>query len=172
MFLFSLDYFGLLFLIVYVGAIVVLFLFIVMMLELKMVNISERFKDLFNYKNLFLSCLVVLILLLKEVDFYDALGDFYNFNLNSSVYFPEINLYLNTSKIVLEYDLLSVLGIFLFKRESVGILLAALLLFVSMVGSIFLTLDSKGVHSHYLKPQDINLQVNREALISITNYRI
>ena len=66
-----------------------------MMLELKMVNISERFKDLFNYKNLFSSCLVVLILLLKEVDFYDALGDFYNFNLNSSVYFPEINLYLN-----------------------------------------------------------------------------
>ncbi len=62
--MFSLDYFALLFLLVYVGAIVVLFLFIVMMLELKMINISERFRDLFNVRNLIIPSLLVEIFLL------------------------------------------------------------------------------------------------------------
>jgi len=63
LFFLCMEYFALLFLIVYVGAIVVLFLFIVMMLEIKMVNSSERFSDLFSFKNLILLFLVVEILI-------------------------------------------------------------------------------------------------------------
>lgn len=62
LFLLCMEYFALLFLIVYVGAIVVLFLFIVMMLEIKMVNSSERFIDLFSFKNIILVFLVLEIL--------------------------------------------------------------------------------------------------------------
>jgi NADH-quinone oxidoreductase subunit J len=44
----NLDYFALLFLIVYVGAIVVLFLFIIMFMDLKMTHIKLNLKALFN----------------------------------------------------------------------------------------------------------------------------
>ena len=80
--MFALDYFALLFLIVYVGAIVVLFLFIVMMLEIKMVNISERFRDLFNYKNLILPSLLVELLLLEQADVFNGISSIYNVYLS------------------------------------------------------------------------------------------
>jgi NADH:ubiquinone oxidoreductase subunit 6 (subunit J) len=51
LFVLQLEYFALLFLIVYVGAIVVLFLFIVMMLEIRTLSVAQRFKDLFSYRS-------------------------------------------------------------------------------------------------------------------------
>jgi NADH:ubiquinone oxidoreductase subunit 6 (subunit J) len=161
--MFALDYFALLFLIVYVGAIVVLFLFIVMMLELKMVNISERFYDLFNYRNLILPSLLVELLLLEQADVFSGLSGFYNVyinNVGSDVpVFSETNLHVDYSRILIPSDLLTALGLSLFRYEKVGILLAALLLFVSMVGSIVLTMDSKEVLA--IKAQDANSQALR-----------
>jgi NADH-quinone oxidoreductase subunit J len=51
LFVLQLEYFALLFLIVYVGAIVVLFLFIVMMLEIRTLNVAQKFQDLFSYRS-------------------------------------------------------------------------------------------------------------------------
>jgi len=51
LFILQLEYFALLFLIVYVGAIVVLFLFIVMMLEIKTFSVAQQFNDLFYYRS-------------------------------------------------------------------------------------------------------------------------
>ncbi len=48
----ALEYYALLFFIVYVGAIVVLFLFIIMMLDLKMVNFSMDIANLISSRNL------------------------------------------------------------------------------------------------------------------------
>ncbi len=161
--MFALDYFALLFLIVYVGAIVVLFLFIVMMLELKMVNISERFYDLFNYRNLILPSLLVELLLLEQADVFSGLSGFYNVYINNATselpVFSETNLHVDYSRILIPGDLLTALGLSLFRYEKVGILLAALLLFVSMVGSIVLTMDSKEVLA--IKSQNANAQALR-----------
>lgn len=169
--MFALDYFALLFLIVYVGAIVVLFLFIVMMLELKMVNISERYYDLFNYRNLILPSLLVELVLLEQADVFSGFSGFYNtyiFNITSdSSVFTEANLYVDYSKIVNTGDLLTALGVSLFRYEKVGILLAALLLFVSMVGSIVLTMDSKEVLA--IKGQNANAQALRSP-VAATKY--
>jgi len=169
---FALDYFALLFLIVYVGAIVVLFLFIVMMLELKMVNISERFRDLFNYKNIFLPLLLIEILLLEQENAVSGLSNIYNVYLNDKEnlsLFVESNLYVDYSKILIQTDLLSALGMSLFRYEKIGILLAALLLFVSMVGAIVLTMDSKAIHE--IKQQDANYQALRNAEFASTGLR-
>ena len=166
--MFALDYFALLFLIVYVGAIVVLFLFIVMMLEIKMVNISERFRDLFNYKNLILPSLLVELLLLEQADVFNGISSIYNVYLNGQEILPfltETNLHVDYSKIIVQTDLLSALGMALFRYEKVGILLAALLLFVSMVGSIVLTMDSKAIQE--IKQQDSNLQALRNSKVAI-----
>ena len=51
LFFMQLEYFALLFLIVYVGAIVVLFLFVVMMLEIRTFSVAQRFRDLFSYRS-------------------------------------------------------------------------------------------------------------------------
>jgi NADH:ubiquinone oxidoreductase subunit 6 (subunit J) len=166
--MFALDYFALLFLIVYVGAIVVLFLFIVMMLEIKMVNISERFRDLFNYKNLILPSLLVELLLLEQADVFNGISSIYNVYLSGQEMLPfltETNLHVDYSKIIVQTDLLSALGMALFRYEKVGILLAALLLFVSMVGSIVLTMDSKAIQE--IKQQDSNLQALRNSKVAI-----
>jgi len=173
--MFSLDYFALLFLLVYVGAIVVLFLFIVMMLEIKMINVSERLKDLFNYKNLVIPSLLVEMMLLEQADTFDGLSEWYNlfFCHNSSeiLVFPfkETNLYIDYSLILNQIDPLTGLGLILFKEEKFGILLSALLLFVSMIGSIVLTMDSKALH--VIKSQDGNHQMLRNSDLASTSYR-
>jgi len=51
LFTLQLDYFALLFLIVYVGAIVVLFLFVVMMLKVKNTQGTKSLGDLFYYRS-------------------------------------------------------------------------------------------------------------------------
>ena len=50
LFFLQIEYFALLFFIVYVGAIVVLFLFVVMLLEIRIVNLAQRFSNLFLYR--------------------------------------------------------------------------------------------------------------------------
>jgi hypothetical protein len=130
------------------------------MLELKMVNISERFRDLFNYRNLILPSLLVELLLLEQADVFHGLSSFYDLYLNKeTIVFTEANLHVDYAKILIKTDLLSALGMTLFRYEKVGILLASLLLFVSMVGSILLTMDSKVINT--IKTQDANLQALR-----------
>lgn len=65
------EYFARLFLMVYVGAIVVLFLFIIRRLELKRVHVSRRFRDLFSYRYLVLGFFILEILFLLSQNFFD-----------------------------------------------------------------------------------------------------
>lgn len=65
--LFSLqrDYFAILFLIVYVGAIVVLFLFVIRRLEVKRVSVARRLSDFFAPRALLLPILVLFVLTVR-----------------------------------------------------------------------------------------------------------
>jgi len=172
--MFSLDYFALLFLLVYVGAIVVLFLFIVMMLELKMINVSERFLELFNYKNIIIPSLLIEIMLLEQADLFNGLSLWYQiFYTNQgeilATAFKETNLYIDFSNILNEMDPLTALGLILFKEEKIGILLSAALLFVSMIGSIVLTMDTKALH--VIKSQDGSHQMLRNSNLASSSSR-
>ena len=134
-----------------------------------MVNISERFRDLFNFRNLFLPSLLVELLLLEQADVFSGISSIYNIYLTQQEFFPifvESNLYVDYSKLLIQTDLLSALGMSLFRYEKIGILLAALLLFVSMIGSIVLTMDSKAIHE--IKQQDANLQALRNSRVATT----
>ncbi len=55
----NVEYFAILFLVVYVGAIVVLFLFIVMMLDLKLTNESDRFRDIFSFRHIIIPIILI-----------------------------------------------------------------------------------------------------------------
>ena len=155
LFLLSMEYFAILFLIVYVGAIVVLFLFIVMMLEIKMVNSSERFSDLFSFKNIILGFLVLEILFFSNEEFWDITPVFEN-NIKFNWNLTEINLYTDYSKVLNYIGQLKSIGGILFSQYFIAIILISILLFVSMFGSIVMTLES--TKRIIIKQQDATLQ--------------
>ena len=129
--LFQIEFLALLFIIVYVGAIAVLFLFIVMMLNIKKVRINSSF---FN-RSLFLSVLVSLFFFLQFYKFFNFFRDDndiskYNYNMVSTDHFGDILLF----------------GQSLYNYNLVIVLLSGLLLLVAMIGAIVLTLDFRSTN--------------------------
>ncbi len=158
---FSLDYFALLFLLVYVGAIVVLFLFIVMLIDLKMINVSNRFSDIVNFRNMVIPTIIVSFIIFSKGAIFSGSYSYVLFSKHHPYgnYMLEIDYlpdYLAQAK---SWEFLDVLGIAIYTYEWWGIILSALLLFVSMIGAIVLTYDSKGIIT--IKYQDANLQALR-----------
>ena len=76
LFCLQIEYYAILFLIVYVGAIVVLFLFIIIRLELKRVNVATRLGDLFSFRHLIFLCFVLQRFLFISNQFFDLNGFF------------------------------------------------------------------------------------------------
>ena len=122
--LFRVEFFSLLLIIIYVGAIAVLFLFVVMMLQIK----SEPFKFL----NLILSLFVFFTLFILEISYHSNMK-FLDFNI-----IPNQNLFFFCLENIKDIDLL---GQYLFNYNPSLILVAGLLLLVSLIGSIILTID-------------------------------
>ena len=137
------------------GAIVVLFLFIVMMLEIKMVNSSERFSDLLSFKNLILLFLVLEVLVFSTEELWEITPLLTNLNY-LDLNLVEINLYTDYSRVLNHVGQLRALGGILFTQYILGIILISILLFISMFGSIVMTLQSS--HQVVVKQQDATLQ--------------
>ena len=157
LFILQVEYFALLFLIVYVGAIVVLFLFIVMMLEIKMLNVTEKLKDFFSFRNIVISFFLIELLIYTNsniLDLMPILEMVSDNNLYSIL--KETNLYLDFGKLLNKTDHLRAIGGVLFLEYNISVMIAALLLFLSMVGSIVMTLETDSFKK--VKVQDSNLQ--------------
>lgn len=122
--LFNLDFFAFLFIIVYVGAVAVLFLFIVMLLEVKI----ENFNILYFFSlNFFFNFLIINFFF----NFFNSLFynlNFYPFNFN----FFLINFVDILSDIV-------VLGQMLFNHYLFCFIFAGLILLVALIGAISLS---------------------------------
>lgn len=166
------EYYARLFLIVYVGAIVVLFLFIIRRLELKRVNVSRRLRDLFAVRHVVLGFLLLEVLFLISLEFFDLGAFIYSESLTSKTeatalfFYDEANSYLDWSKVIQRTDHLRALGGLLYTEYKVTIILASLLLFVSRVGALAVTLffPKKNFMIEDLttrKRQDANIQARR-----------
>lgn len=136
--LLNIDFIGLMILIVYIGAIAVLFLFIIMMLNLK--NIDNEYKMYF-----FLGIVLFSILFIQMVYFF-----LNNFNItwykniyldNNSFNFLNYNFLLDESNML---KLIKKLGCLLFLEYYITFFFCGIILFVSMIGCIFLTNFKKG----------------------------
>lgn len=134
---FGLDYIPLIFISIYVGALSVLFIFVIMMLNIKIYGDKDKLK--FNL--IFLSILVFYFIIF----FYDL----NNFSL-ISLDFSLDNLYIKVNPII-------TLGMSLFTIYFIYIILAAIVLFIAMVGSVTL------VQEPYkkIKSQRIYQQISR-----------
>ena len=139
--LIGIDFFGFVFLIIYVGAIAVLFLFIVMML-----NIQKIETDKLTYLTI---GIFILVILFMEI--------FLSFTYNYILLFDNKGIFVSIENVRYIYNLLTLrsdeqyrylmvesLGIMLFEYYPIQLMLSGLNLLVAMIGSIYLTNFKRG----------------------------
>lgn len=119
-FYFGADFLGILFVIIYVGAIAVLFLFIVMMLDIKI----ERS----NMQHIFIFCGILLI----------SFFQLYFFIINT---FIDKYFYIFPLDIFDTFSIEFYIGQILYNYYVIGFLISGIILLISMVGAIVLTLN-------------------------------
>nr|YP_009402831.1 NADH dehydrogenase subunit 6 [Compsopogon caeruleus]ARX96188.1 NADH dehydrogenase subunit 6 [Compsopogon caeruleus] len=152
LFLLGAEFLALLFIIVYVGAISVLFLFVVMMLNVRSKK-TVQYSSIIPLGFFISSLLLIQVLLVINIDFID-IGNWYN----------KIN-FIHESYTIWFYTLSSltnmeVIGLALYEDYSYLFILCSLILLVAMIGAIILTLHQR----IDVKKQNLSNQLSREPL--------
>lgn len=144
------EFLAFLFMIVYVGAIAILFLFVVMMLNIRLVEIMDNATRYVPAG--FIIGIVFLLQLLIITD-----QQFINSNEKSIWYENNTSLFYNLSHIDYIYDWVNttLIGNYLYTEGWIYFLVSSLVLLVSMIGAIVLTLH----HERGIKRQDIFSQI-------------
>jgi NADH-quinone oxidoreductase subunit J len=128
--LLGVEFIAIVILTVYVGAISVLFLFVVMLLNLRIVELYSMFFSYFSVGwFIFIFCALV---------FFIILG--YDYSVFKSVFFLDDN-YFNLAEAVGYTYNLAYLGSVLYNGYGHLVVLASLILLIAMIGSIVLTVD-------------------------------
>ncbi len=132
------EFIAMIFLVVYVGAIAVLFLFVVMMLNVQTVELKER-----SLKYLPIGFIVILLVFFELITIlygsnvsysYDSSGNnWHNFTVLEEWY---NNIYTVTN--------VEAIGQVLYTHYSNAFLISSLVLLVAMIGAIVLTMHQKG----------------------------
>jgi len=149
-------------LIVYVGAIAVLFLFMVMTLDIKISNTTQQLRDFFSYKSF-----IIVLLLLNSLIFLQEDYLFLSYNLKENVF---SHVFVNYAKLIKMDSHLEILGKALFTEYIVPFLFCSFILFIAMVGAIVVTIDD--IKLKNLKQQDAIIQSLRNSELSIFNFKI
>jgi NADH-quinone oxidoreductase subunit J len=150
------EFLAMLFVIVYVGAVAVLFLFVIMMLNIKTANLSismYRYLPIsFLFGSVFFSELFIM--------FYFDLASINSYKLNSLVNFDLIdqNFLISWQDSVYFFSNVVVLGQLLYTYFSYPFILSGIILLVSMIGAISLTLHRR----NDIKRQYIYKQIQRD----------
>lgn len=141
----GIDFLAMVFLIVYIGAIAVLFLFVVYMLNIKIIEVNEL-----NWQYLFGLFISLFLFFVCVVTFLKVQGfNFYNFDTNFNFF-----IWLNT---LFDIQNLRILALILYLDFYIIFIVIGLILLVAMLGAIVLT--SK--RTFFLKEQQIFQQNNR-----------
>lgn len=166
LFLFNFEFLPVIFLIVYVGAIAVLFLFVLMMLNIKYAELQE------NYWVLFPVIAVFSFVFLVEFMFFSR-AEFFPLHFSGDFSFSFLFDLLNISAINIKFSALfgvqnnlKALAIALFTDYLFAFLLASFLLLLAMVAAIILTIYK----SFVTKSQNIYGQIMANYDKSIVSY--
>lgn len=153
LFLFENEFLALFFLIIYLGAIAILFLFVVMMLDIK-------YRDLQTSKLYLPVGTFVGLTLLVEV--YGAFTKVFSRNTNISNY--EHNLYLNWYENLDALPDVYVFGQIFYTHYVLQILMAGLILYLAVIGVAFLTVKSAFKRGE-VRAQSIYRQLSRKNVL-------
>lgn len=152
--LLNLDFFAMIFLVVYVGAIAVLFLFVVMMLNIKLAEINENRLRYLPIGGLLGLLFLFEILLIVDNDLIPLL--FYE-NISAVTEYRELN-FLDWSNTIHTVPNIQAIGNILYTYYFYFFLLSSIILLVAMIGAIVLTMQ-KGIR---IKRQQVFLQNTRD----------
>ena len=152
--LLNLDFFAMIFLVVYVGAIAVLFLFVVMMLNIKLAEINENRLRYLPIGGLLGLLFLFEILLIVDNDLIPLL--FYE-NISAFTEYRELN-FLDWSNTIHTVPNIQAIGNILYTYYFYFFLLSSIILLVAMIGAIVLTMQ-KGIR---IKRQQVFLQNTRD----------
>nr|YP_009310459.1 NADH dehydrogenase subunit 6 [Pyramimonas parkeae]YP_009310496.1 NADH dehydrogenase subunit 6 [Pyramimonas parkeae]AOT98941.1 NADH dehydrogenase subunit 6 [Pyramimonas parkeae]AOT98942.1 NADH dehydrogenase subunit 6 [Pyramimonas parkeae] len=143
--LLGLDFFAMVFLVVYVGAIAVLFLFVVMMLNIKLIEINE---NLLRY--LPIGGLIGIIFLLEIFLILDS--DLIPFSSQFS------SFYIQWPALITHASNIQSVGVLIYTYFCYYFIVASLILLVAMIGAIVLTMHKNVA----VKKQEVFEQNTRE----------
>ena len=156
--LLGLDFFAMIFLVVYVGAIAVLFLFVVMMLNIKLAEINEKRLRYLPIGG-FLGLLFLFeIFLIVDNDLIPLIGSTGDSKTESA--FTQWSLFIDALTNI------EALGLLIYTFYFYFFLIASLILLVAMIGAIVLTMH-KGVN---VKRQQVFQQNTREFAKTVNKY--
>lgn len=136
------EFLSLVLLVVYVGAISVLFLFVIMMMNLKSIDFRQ---SLLSYSFLGVALLIIFFFQLKSIV------------LDSFIWSNDNTFYLDWSSLFFMNIDIFQLGQVLYTYYCVPFLLSGYLLLVAMIGAIFLTYVAK----NELRKQKVYVQLGR-----------
>ena len=152
----EIEFLSLIFIVIYVGAIAILFLFVVMMLDLKVLRLPTNYLRYFSIGGIIgLFFLFILIFFIKESIFLSSLS-------NELIYST------NYKNWIINYDNLNNLkciGQFLYTDYFIYFLMSGFLLLIGMIGPIVLTL----LTNTSSKNQFIYKQLSRKYNLAIFN---
>jgi NADH:ubiquinone oxidoreductase subunit 6 (subunit J) len=159
-----------LFLVLYVGAIVVLFLFVVMMLNVRILELNER---IISYVPIAVVIVLIFFLLILSVITNNFLDDSTDSTLKEIFLKTSPNV-LNEKQLTFSffqnlntYSNLNLIAALLYTDYVYLFLLAGMALLVAMLGSIVLTLNN----SHKSKRQDYYTQTNKTIVKAIRHLK-
>lgn len=134
--LLGLDFIGISYILVYVGAVSILFLFIVMLINIR---ISELVSNNNNYLPLAITSVITLIYILKEKIWFNVL-QYNDISSKESIYY---SISSNWENALIEITHISALGNIMYGSYSLWLIIASLILLLAMIGSIVITIKGK-----------------------------
>ena len=152
--LLGLDFFAMIFLVVYVGAIAVLFLFVVMMLNIKLAEINEK-----RLRYLPIGGLLGLLFLFEVllIVYNDLIPLLIYDNIQAFTEYSELQ-FVNWSSAIHTITNIKAIGNIIYTYYFYFFLMASIILLVAMIGAIVLTMQ-KGIR---IKRQQVFLQNTRD----------
>lgn len=145
--LIKVEFLAMIFLVVYVGAIAVLFLFVVMMLNIRIAELSENTLRYMPIGGVIGVIFVLEFFLIIEPNFLPL-------NLGNVLVLEGIDLWSYNME---EYTNIRAIGMLIYTNYFYYFLMASLVLLVAMIGAIVLTMNKRGG----VQKQDIFEQVSR-----------
>lgn len=132
LFKFNNEYFALIFLIIYTGAVSILFLFVIMMINLKQ---HKNYNIKWNYN----FCDFCFKLLILDSLYYYIKKPFYTNNIN----FENSFYYQNWSENINIQPIENIIGEIIFIYYAPALILVAIILLISLIGCIHLTIVAR-----------------------------
>lgn len=155
--LIGINFIGISYIVIYVGAIAVLFLFVIMMINIKLTDILDTG---YNYtKNLPLAILIVtlfIFLIFQTLPFsfnnialpFNFLGGEYNLNYNQVFNFSDLTTLINRSQsdiLLTQFEQIQVLGHNLYTYGAILLIELSIILLLAMLATIIISKNNKNI---------------------------